>query len=108
MPSLEDELNALLAGSANIAEGVSDAKKQAGKVRRKSKDLEATMDELATMGEATAESFGSLKSLASGMGYEEVFKKIDLDGNGTLEPGESSKRSTRRRARTPSRRTCSR
>ena len=88
MPSLEDELNALLAGSANIAEGVSDAKKQAGKVRRKSKDLEATMEELATMGEATAESFGSLKSLASGMGYEEVFKKIDLDGNGTLEPGE--------------------
>ena len=40
MPSLEDELNALLAGSASLGEGIADAKKVAKQTRRRSKDLE--------------------------------------------------------------------
>ena len=88
MPSLEDELNALLAGSASLGEGIADAKKVAKQTRRRSKDLEEEIGDLAKMGEQTAMSFGSLKSLASGMGYEDVFEKIDLDKNGTLEPNE--------------------
>ena len=35
MPSLEDELNALLAGSASLGEGIADAKKVAKQTRRR-------------------------------------------------------------------------
>ena len=80
MPSLEDELNALLAGSANIAEGVSDAKKQAGKVRRKSKDLEATMEELATMGEAVG--YTPKRALLLELTEAEATARMAADGAG--------------------------
>ena len=95
MPSLEDELNALLAGSASLGEGIADAKKVAGRAavhglgggdRRSRKD-------------GRADGHVALVRLVamSGMGYEDVFEKIDLDKNGTLELNEILAAPTKRR-----------
>jgi len=90
MASLEDELNALIAGAETANDEAKTAKKAAVKTRRKSRDLEEKLANLVIDNDLvqTAVSTMTTKLEVDATDEESIktyFKKIDKDGNGTLE-----------------------
>jgi len=81
---LEDELNALLAGTAVIADGAKDATKEAKKIRRRSKDLEEQLDGMGSS-EALGVSIEKLGAINTEDDLKKLFDEIDEDKSGTLE-----------------------
>jgi len=90
MASLEDELNALIAGAETANDEAKTAKKAAVKTRRKSRDLEEKLANLVIDNDLvqTAVSTMTTKLEVDATDEESIktyFKKIDKDGNGPLE-----------------------
>eukprot|EP00322_Chrysochromulina_rotalis_P025710 CAMPEP_0115847074 /NCGR_PEP_ID=MMETSP0287-20121206/10191_1 /TAXON_ID=412157 /ORGANISM="Chrysochromulina rotalis, Strain UIO044" /LENGTH=155 /DNA_ID=CAMNT_0003300889 /DNA_START=10 /DNA_END=477 /DNA_ORIENTATION=+ len=85
--ALEKEIEALMAGTASINEGVKDAQKTASRVRRKSRDLEAAFEAMPTVAkwQGIAALLGDDKSDEAIL---VLFASIDTDSSATIEKGE--------------------
>lgn len=99
--SLEDELAALLAGTADIVDGAKDASKTASRVRRKSKEINASCE---SMWESSTDKSGAANlwrmlgrnrraskddsSDLSDEALRKAFDEIDADKGGTIDKSE--------------------
>eukprot|EP00321_Phaeocystis_globosa_P016697 CAMPEP_0118820138 /NCGR_PEP_ID=MMETSP1162-20130426/7489_1 /TAXON_ID=33656 /ORGANISM="Phaeocystis Sp, Strain CCMP2710" /LENGTH=164 /DNA_ID=CAMNT_0006750497 /DNA_START=33 /DNA_END=527 /DNA_ORIENTATION=- len=93
--ALEKEMNALLSTTQGVLGGALSAKVTAGKIRRKSKDLEASLDMMAASDAWNALGGGGRRSRRNSRDYTdeqlmEAFKKIDTDQSGHIDHAELS------------------
>ena len=91
--ALEKEMNALLATTQGVLGGALSAKAAAGKIRRKSKDLEASLDLMAASDAWNA--LGGRRSRRGSRDYtdeslKEAFERIDADHSGHIDHAELS------------------
>jgi len=90
MTELEIQMEQLLNGTANLAEGAKDAKKSAVKTRRRSRDLEAQLD---GMSEGQKGLHQLIRSRRNSKDFNEeeirrIFDEIDTDKGGKLDKAE--------------------
>ena len=101
MPSLEDELKALIGGAGATSDASLQAKKDAGRARRKSKELLDALDSMEAESKTLSGSVKLWQGLAprnrrksTGMldlttaALQAAFKEIDTDNSGTIEKSE--------------------
>lgn len=91
--SLEKEMETLLAGTAGLMTDAKEAGKEAVKIRRKSKELEAeilAIGDLASASTAWQAARGSRRNSRdyTDEGLMEAFKEMDADGSGSIEEDE--------------------
>lgn len=90
--ALEKEMEALLGATSNLMSDTKKTQGEAAKVRRKSKDLEESLDQMASASDKW-NALGGRRSRRGSRDYsdeamQEAFKKIDKDGSGYIDGGE--------------------